>query len=482
MRVSPQSPTIRDVVIVVTLSGSLHSGVTQPPIIFVDTNCFLQMCDFNQVDWKALFDNVKEIDIYVCEAVIRELDVHKVSQSDRRRKRARAALKTIEAASQATDGLLLKDANPKVRMHVSLERIDWEELDLPPSDQADDMLVAAARQASSIAIVLSYDTGPRLKARKVGLVAHEPPEQWLLKPEPSEESRRLNKIEKEVQSLKSQAPDLRLGVHDLNEGIVTLEATRLEALGPETIAALRAFVTGSNPMKHVRPTLGGPWAVSGLGHVTDNDVHQYESDYSNYRVQVEEYFRSLHERAFIATHVRTLELMISNMGSVSARNLSVSIEVGKPIRLMSCREDAEEFGADLSLPEPPDPPRGDILDYVAKMPDLTNTIHRPKNPTRFRWASEPDRVGDTYGSKICEDFRPKREAVLSFLLLVFELGVEGRVTVEVSAEDQESLREEFAVRFVEGKSDWSATHILEALPEEVRLAFRHLGDKHDFCR
>lgn len=477
----PGCPRIRETIVAETALASLNEDVPQPLIIFVDTNCFLQMCDFNQADWKALFDSAKEIDIHVCEAVIKELDVHKVSQSERRRKRARAALKTIEAASQAVDGLILKDANPKLRMHVSLERIDWEALDLPPSDEADEMLVAVARQTSSEAIVLSYDTGPRLKARKIGLVAHEPPEEWLLKPEPSEESRRLSKIEKEVQSLKSQAPDLRLAVQGLDEGVVALEATRLEALGPETITALRTFVTNSSPMKHVRATMSGRWAMSGLGHITDHDVYQYESDYSNYRVQVEEYFRRLHERAFIATHVRTLEIMISNMGSVSARNLSVSIEVSEPIRLMSCREDAEELGVDLSLPEPPDPPRGDMLDYIGHMPDLASTINRPKNPTRFRWASEPDRVGDTYGSKICEDFRPKREAELGFLLLVFELSVQGRVTVEVSAEDQESLSEEFIVRFVEGKSNWSAPHIREALPEDVRLAFESLGDDYDFA-
>jgi hypothetical protein len=183
---------------------------------------------------------------------------------------------------------------------------------------------------------------------------------------------------------------------------------------------------------------------------------------------------------FIATHARAFTVFVSNGGAVSARNLNVNVNVREPLRLMECREDAETFGVNLSLPEPPDAPRGDMLGYIHNMPNLVGAINRPKNPTRFRWASEPDRTGDTHGSKICEDFRPKREVELEFLLLVLELDLQGPVTVDVSAEDQESLSEEFIVKFVEGSADWLAPHIREAMPEEVKLAFSSLGENHDF--
>lgn len=440
------------------------------------------MRDLNQLDWKAPFDDAKELHIIVCEAVIRELDIHKISRVERRRKRARAALKTIEQASQLDEGLVLKEANPRVLMHVSLARVDWDVLGSSASDEPDDMLVAAAKQSSGAAIVLSHDTGPRLKARAMKLEAFAPLDEWLLQPEPSEESRRLTKIEREVESLKNQNPDLKLEISGLEDRVVTLTATKCPALGSKTIAQLTRFVLQRNPMEHVNATMRGPWAVSGLGEITGNDVAQYEGEYSTYRVEVERYFRELHQRVFLGTHVRALEVTVSNDGSASARNLSVSVEVEEPIRLMECREDAEKFGADVSLPEPPDAPRGGILERLVSMPSLTDAIRKPKNPTRFNWASEPHEDGDTFGSLMCQDFRPKRQAKLDFLLLVLELEIEALVTVEVSAEDQTTLREELTVKFEEGEADWAAAHVRDALPSDARMAFESLGSEHDLTK
>lgn len=448
--------------------------------LFLDTNCFLQMRDLNQVDWKQAFPDARSVNIVVCDAVIRELDVHKMSHNERLRKRARAALKTIEKASNSDDGAILKQKNPQLQLLPLMGQIDWQSIERPPSDHADDILVAAAKSHSVEAIVFSCDTGPRIKARQIGLRAMEPPEDWMLPAEPSQASKRIAKIEREVETLRSRSPELSLDVVGLHDGAVLLEAVHGEKLGDETINRLAKYVLDRNPMHYVEATVHGPMGMVSLHGISEHAVSQYESEYSQFRVEVDQYFRGLHDQIFLGTHLRALPVRIENHGAASAHNLCVSIDVENPLRLMADQSDAESFGATLALPEEPDPPSEHGI--LARMPHLDGIVNRPKNPTRFRWANRPDEAGDSHGMKICEDFRPKRSAEIELLLFTLKIPNEAQIKIEVSAENQESLHEQFTVKFAEGRSEWSDEWLRAMLPADVRSAFESLGNDHDyFC-
>ena len=71
--------------------------------LFIDTNSFLQMKDFNQIAWRALFPEAETITLFVCSAVITELDKHKVSTNQRRRNRARREVH-IAGSAPGDDG------------------------------------------------------------------------------------------------------------------------------------------------------------------------------------------------------------------------------------------------------------------------------------------------------------------------------------------------------------------------------------------
>jgi hypothetical protein len=89
-------------------------------ILFTDTNGFLQVRDLKDIAWKDLFPSVKAVDVMVAPSVIDELDKHKTGTNQRRRDRARFALKLIDQASRSPDlALVIRDKPICVRMVIS---------------------------------------------------------------------------------------------------------------------------------------------------------------------------------------------------------------------------------------------------------------------------------------------------------------------------------------------------------------------------
>lgn len=92
------------------------SPVADAIAVVVDCNCFIQLRDLKDLPWRDLFPGVKRIEILVTPSVISELDKKKVDTKDRVRNRARAALKLIDAASEADPMRLELRGEP---MHIS---------------------------------------------------------------------------------------------------------------------------------------------------------------------------------------------------------------------------------------------------------------------------------------------------------------------------------------------------------------------------
>src|ERR1700694_2150152 len=144
-------------------------------ILFTDTNGFLQVRDLKDIPWADLFPGVRSIDVMVAPRVIEELDKHKTSTNQRRRDRARHALRLIEKASLEPDlALVIKDAPIRVRVVVSpAPRLNWTaHPNLDPS-KPDDQLVAEAISFGNGAAVFSHDSGPRIRARVAKIESYE---------------------------------------------------------------------------------------------------------------------------------------------------------------------------------------------------------------------------------------------------------------------------------------------------------------------
>lgn len=195
------------------MSGIIGAtGVILRVFVFPDTNVFLHFQFFDEVDWPAHLD-VKEVTLVLTQAVLGELDEKKWSGTRREKARAQKVMKRLDALELSTTAV-------RLRQGLSIMALDSEpgnELFAQHRLSAqviDDRLVASVLEfkdaASDRVVILSDDTGLRVKAKGRRLEVLAPPESLRNEEEPDETERELEKAKRELAEARSAAPELRL--------------------------------------------------------------------------------------------------------------------------------------------------------------------------------------------------------------------------------------------------------------------------------
>ncbi|QOV94795.1 PIN domain-containing protein [Novosphingobium sp. ES2-1] len=441
--------------------------------LFIDTNCFLQMKDFNQIAWRKLFPEAEAIKLFVCSAVITELDKHKVSANQRRRNRARKALAQIEEAAATNDmTLLIREAAPKVEIAIWRGKPVWSDFSELDPYSADDYLVAAAA-TDACGIVLSHDTGPRIRARIAGVRAECPPEEWLLPAEQTDDQRKITQLNRELEAAQNARPRLQI-IMPPDEPI-TIEAAAVPFLGSVMVKKLTGRVLEEFPRAHIEPKryLNNISILSDPYHISQSRIDAYHDEYQTFVSSVETYFTVLHERIERHSLAQMPSGSVANIGNVSAKNLTLVLRAVGEIELLADREDAESLYGPVSLPDPPKPPRGG---YIFDAPrHLSMPTHR--NPTGFYWIKRPTIGAPEMASFECADFRPAREEHFGVLVCAIgELPSKGELIVNVSAEHHEVVSERRTIMFERKLTHWLDPVVQQILPEVVRDAFNAVDE------
>ena len=158
------------------------------------------------------FPGVKRVEIMVTPAVVSELDKKKVDTKDRIRNRARAAIKLLDAASEADPmRIVLRDGPVVVALNLlDITVTDWTQHPRLDPSRPDDMLVAQTIDLATdfSKVLLSHDSGPRVTARRSGVVAKNVPEAWLLSDAADEDRKQIQKLQWENELLKARHPKI----------------------------------------------------------------------------------------------------------------------------------------------------------------------------------------------------------------------------------------------------------------------------------
>lgn len=437
--------------------------------LFVDTNSFLQMKDFNQIAWPALFPEADTITLYVCSAVITELDKQKVSTNQRRRNRARNALRQIEGAAGSPEmKLVVRDAAPKVHLVIWQGKPDWSDFpDLDPNS-TDDYLVAAAATMPN-GVVLSHDTGPRIRARIAGVRAECPPEDWMLPAEQTDDQRKIGQLTRDLEAAQNARPRLQIAMPP--DDPIKIKAVSVPYLGTTVVGKLTDLILQAFPKLHLvastyRDSLSAFSNPFGIGQT---QIDSYEQDYDSFSSDVQTYFTTLHERVSEHALAQMPPGAVVNIGSVSAKNLILTIETEGDIELLPDRDAVDSVRERIALPERPKPPReGPIFDPI---PLLSGTS-KPRDPTGFYWQTRPSIYGARLASFECADYRPAREEDWGVLAhATGNLPSAGKLIVSVSAEHHETVTAERNVVFEHSLSHWLDPLVQSMLPVAVQEAF-----------
>ncbi|MBL4981456.1 PIN domain-containing protein [Pseudomonas fluorescens] len=375
-----------------------------------DTNVFVQCRQLGTLDWRELGDYEKIV-LVVTRPVIAEVDRQK-GASGRLAKRARLA-NGLFTGFLTNDEVVIdtQGSGPAVVLTLGQNLEPSGELvDVLNYSHADDLLVgivhAYQRANDHQVLFLSFDTGPLLSAKSVGVPYKSVPPTWLLNSENDEEQKRIKELEGQLKRLQAAEPQCTIFFPDTPWEIVRQK--RLPLTDTQIAELLRLLKTrhplqtdfGSKvaAQREGRSSPFGLPSVERFVPVTEQEINEYQVRYTQWIEGCTDFFRKAHEKLNGQEEVHIVSTVLANIGSRPAANVLVAFQItGNHLALMAPPyEDEEEIKTEpLSLTLAPWAPQGrwkseypnrDAQTFAA----LTRTHDIPLFASSFRDNFVPD--------------------------------------------------------------------------------------------
>lgn len=185
--------------------------------IFLDTNVFMHFNLFDQIDWGKITDT-KDYKILISDITLRELDEKKYDKDDKKADRAKKIVSKIEKIIDEYNNIIQNKAKSELIILKAISKVFLEENSLNPDDQ-DNYLIASMidyknKNPDHDIVLITYDSGPKLKAKSFGLNCIKMPEEFLLPKEPSQNDKKLKELQAENLRLKNKIPKLSVVFED----------------------------------------------------------------------------------------------------------------------------------------------------------------------------------------------------------------------------------------------------------------------------
>jgi PIN domain len=447
-------------------------------ILFVDTNAFIQVRDLKDIPWRDLFPGVIAVDLMVADAVIGELDKHKISTNERRRTRARLALQLIDRASlQPERALVLKNAPVRVRLVVSTSaRIDWSAYTRLDPANPDHQLVAEALSFGSDAAVFSHDTVPRIRARAEGIEAYKPADDWLLPTEQTDEQRKIKQLEREA---KEKRPSIVAGFDGFDDETIEIQIVRpvLQPLDPE----IASHLASEYLVEHPRAKLGYPpkgdlYSAMSSWDISSYDIDRYYDAYSSFEEAIRAYYSELHSHVRRMGAATEIGYHVKNDSGIAAQGLRIEFDLEGDGLLLADRDDAADY-VGLGRPKAPKRPRSgsELMHDGIAMPAMPLA----RDPVAFYWIARPAKRGYKQCVLQCEDFRPRRDYLDSILVATGSDDLPKRLSLRlhIQASNCDPVNVSATLVVAEKAVEWTDPVVQAILPAEIwnSMANRNSG-------
>jgi hypothetical protein len=447
--------------------------------LFVDTNGFLHLRDLKDLPWHVLFPKAARIDIMIASCVIEELDDFKTGNNGRKRDRARLALKLIEDASKADDLSLILRLDPiEIRIVIaSGPPVDWSQMPKLDPAKPDDQLVAEAVACGNGAAVFSHDSGPRIRARIANIEALEPPDDWFLPAEKTDDQRKVSQLERDLERALSTVPRIIVAVDSMKQetGCVDLYVPILPQIEQHVVEYLANAYFAEHPSLRLSAASRDVFGIAAIrmsDSYSEHDVSNYHSKYAKFRENVRSYFANLHKIVARTAYAAPIKYIVKNDSGVAARGLRIDAQLSGEAFLLADAEDAR-LGS-LIPPSPPERPKTVRDRLTSQIGDFSNfnSINKPRDPTKFFWFERPEH-GAIRSALQCEDYRATRVWEDEIWIWVQDqLPFWGNISLHISATNLPTpVNIEAKISMSKRSTDWSDEKVLESLPEALRDLF-----------
>ena len=351
--------------------------------LFVDTNLFIQCRNLAELDWSE-WEDFSEVHLIVCLPVQREIDRQKTRGNSRVGKRARDTYSSLfrVIAFGEKDYELIKEAQPQVKLFLEWpSKPDPELAGSLDYSRPDDEIIGCLQRfvkdhPSSDVRLLTYDTGPMMTAKGLGLSVAPIRHEWVLPPENNDEERKVARLKQEVAQLKKAEPQFDIRCVDVSgEAIDALDFTHriYRPLIEDEISHCMDLLERRFPIeteftgRETMPTtLTQASVFGGQRHfepVSEEAIRNYrEHEYPGWLVDCREWLSDVHEALQRDAGLPLFTFDVTNVGTRPGKDALVIIrgrgdfKICPPLYEGDEPEETEE--TDLSVPSPPAPPRG----------------------------------------------------------------------------------------------------------------------------
>lgn len=361
------------------------SGAEDQKIYVVDTNLFFECRVLKDLPWSELAGD--DIVLLVTQYVLDEIEKHKKG-----RKTSRTKKRSIGISSRLRPlivgqepALIIQEESPRVSLRLETllkpSRKIEKTLDLSIIDNKIVGCVDALQSSGLDASILSHDGNAVSTANSLSLPATLIPDHWLLELQDDDERRENKKLQKEIDRLEKQEPQVTIFCVDgegeavkraelkhniylpLNEDKVSGLIGRLET----EILVETDYGSEHNVPKPKASKMFGRPQITIFEHATTEKVNRYRDEkYPEWVSECREYLTNLHSKLHHREDPARLFINIENVGTRPAKSTLVEFEAkgSFSIKPPPRKDDDDEDQLDgnsfekMALPSPPTPPRG----------------------------------------------------------------------------------------------------------------------------
>lgn len=373
--------------------------------IFLDTNIFLHFQYFDQIDWSKIV-NSNDYKIVISDIVLKELDEKKYDSNKKKAERSKNVIAKIDKIADENNGVIQNKAKSELILLNAINKAVLEENLLNIDDQ-DNYLIASIldfkkNNPDYDIVLISYDSGPRRKAKNLGINALKMPEDYLLPQEPDEKDKKLKELQAENLKLKNKIPKLSVFFddnsqkkvfsiskqnlsEDENKALKIIELDKsYKPLIYKSPQELKEELDKKNPLLarfSLSSTISSFGSIS--SSITKEQTENYNKNLENFKSRYKEYLDEYYDYLKMKSLSIEINLCLFNDGNVPAEDISIHFHFpdGFDLHELTYREEPRE-------PAPPEKPKTPLEKVARNMqhinsyyPSIRNNYSSPSLPS-----------------------------------------------------------------------------------------------------
>jgi hypothetical protein len=291
----------------------------------LDTNVFLHFGPVGELSLTRIVGD-SPVCVVITRQVVEELDREKVRGTSRSRERARRALRIIEGWAKEPEGAqVAPDVKAVVRLNVTMSRDRMMSANLDP-DWDDDHLIGSALLLAGEGdrvVVVSDDTGARLRAAGVGIEAVALPDELRLPAERDEEQREFLRMRTELEALRSARPQVRVCFADGSDIL------RVDRSGPpERSAIAQSIERRTNEARTDVEAQLATWKAqpqNAFLMAGKNEVERFEKEVAEYPERIRQHLEAVARQREFEARSFEWHLVVENTGTAIATQIDVDL-------------------------------------------------------------------------------------------------------------------------------------------------------------